>query len=55
MYQTLSYVFPFNNLDFQTDISLLIVSLGNSLVPVSWVSPTVHNMFGFGGKNAAVY
>ncbi|KAF9273912.1 hypothetical protein BGZ68_001098 [Mortierella alpina] len=34
LYQTLSYVFPFNNLDFQTDISLLIVSLGNSLVPV---------------------
>ncbi|KAF9986605.1 hypothetical protein BGZ75_001595 [Mortierella antarctica] len=34
LYQTLSYVFPFNSLDFQTDISLLIVSLGNSLVPV---------------------
>ncbi|KAF9187739.1 hypothetical protein BGZ51_001124 [Haplosporangium sp. Z 767] len=34
MYQTLNYVFPFNNLEFQTDISLLIVSLGNSLVPV---------------------
>ncbi|KAF9574408.1 hypothetical protein EC968_006568 [Mortierella alpina] len=33
LYQTLSYVFPYNNLDFQTDISLLIVSLGNSLVP----------------------
>ncbi|KAG0096370.1 hypothetical protein BGZ93_004662 [Podila epicladia] len=32
--QTLGYVFPFNNIDFQTDISLLIVSLGNSLVPV---------------------
>ncbi|KAI1317505.1 hypothetical protein EDD11_008312 [Mortierella claussenii] len=33
-YQTLNYVFPFNNLEFQTDISLLIVSNGNSLVPV---------------------
>ncbi|KAF8918011.1 hypothetical protein BGZ52_013014, partial [Haplosporangium bisporale] len=32
--QTLGYVFPFNSIDFQTDISLLIVSLGNSLVPV---------------------
>ncbi|KAG0028690.1 hypothetical protein BGZ81_004534 [Podila clonocystis] len=32
--QTLGYVFPFSNIDFQTDISLLIVSLGNSLVPV---------------------
>ncbi|KAF9364921.1 hypothetical protein BGX34_012093 [Mortierella sp. NVP85] len=34
LYQTLQYVFPFNNLEFQTDISLLIVSNGNSLVPV---------------------
>ncbi|KAG0299600.1 hypothetical protein BGZ98_009909, partial [Dissophora globulifera] len=34
LYQTLSYVFPYNNLDFQTDISLLFVSNGNSLVPV---------------------
>ncbi|KAF9988484.1 hypothetical protein BGZ65_002970 [Modicella reniformis] len=34
LYQTLSYVFPFHNLEFQTDISLLIVSIGNSLVPV---------------------
>ncbi|KAF9435518.1 hypothetical protein BGZ76_006123 [Entomortierella beljakovae] len=33
-YQTLNYVFPYNNLEFQTDISLLIVSNGNSLVPV---------------------
>ncbi|KAF9423159.1 hypothetical protein BGZ94_008394 [Podila epigama] len=32
--QTLAYVFPFNNIEFQTDISLLIVSIGNSLVPV---------------------
>ncbi|KAG0052774.1 hypothetical protein BGZ83_002128 [Gryganskiella cystojenkinii] len=32
--QTLSYMFPFNSLDFNTDISLLIVSLGSSLVPV---------------------
>ncbi|KAF9097635.1 hypothetical protein BGX29_007997 [Mortierella sp. GBA35] len=34
LYQTLNYVFPFNNLEFQTDISLLIVSFGSSLVPV---------------------
>ncbi|KAG0364966.1 hypothetical protein BGZ54_006998 [Gamsiella multidivaricata] len=34
LYQTLNYVFPFNVLEFQTDISLLIVSHGNSLVPV---------------------
>ncbi|GJJ73673.1 hypothetical protein EMPS_06031 [Entomortierella parvispora] len=32
--QTLSYMFPFNSIDFNTDISLLIVSLGSSLVPV---------------------
>lgn len=54
LYQTLSYVFPFNNLDFQTDISLLIVSLGNSLVPVSRVPPTVYDMFSFGGKKSSV-
>ncbi|KAF9549699.1 hypothetical protein BGW38_009578, partial [Lunasporangiospora selenospora] len=34
LYQTLNYVFPYNNLEFQTDISLLIVSFGKSLVPV---------------------
>jgi hypothetical protein len=45
LYQTLQYVFPFNNLEFQTDISLLIVSNGNSLVPVS-EAPQY-----FGGKN----
>ncbi|KAF9924162.1 hypothetical protein FBU30_005830 [Linnemannia zychae] len=33
-YQTLNYSFPYNNLEFQTDISLLIVSFGSSLVPV---------------------
>ncbi|KAF9113803.1 hypothetical protein BGX27_000773 [Mortierella sp. AM989] len=33
-YQTLNYVFPYSNLEFQTDISLLIVSNGNSLIPV---------------------
>ncbi|ORZ27067.1 putative alanine racemase-domain-containing protein [Lobosporangium transversale] len=33
-YQTLNYVFPFNTLEFQTDISLLFLSNGNSLVPV---------------------
>ncbi|KAF8933918.1 hypothetical protein BGZ47_010594, partial [Haplosporangium gracile] len=34
LYQTLNYVFPYNNLEFQTDISLLIISFGSSLVPV---------------------
>ncbi|KAI8602340.1 putative alanine racemase-domain-containing protein [Dissophora ornata] len=34
LYQTLNYVFPYSNLEFQTDISLLIVSNGNSLIPV---------------------
>jgi hypothetical protein len=43
LHQTLNYVFPFNNLEFQTDISLLIVSNGKSLVPVSVAY--------FGGKN----
>ncbi|KAG0021756.1 hypothetical protein BGZ80_001771 [Entomortierella chlamydospora] len=33
-YQTLNYVFPYSNLEFQTDISLLILSNGNSLIPV---------------------
>ncbi|KAG0373618.1 hypothetical protein BGX24_011465 [Mortierella sp. AD032] len=34
LYQTLNYVFPYNNLEFQTDVSLLIISFGSSLVPV---------------------
>ncbi|KAF9128136.1 hypothetical protein BGW39_005324 [Mortierella sp. 14UC] len=34
LYQTLNYSFPYNNLEFQTDISLLIISFGSSLVPV---------------------
>ncbi|KAF9548396.1 hypothetical protein EC957_006612 [Mortierella hygrophila] len=34
LYQTLNYVFPYNHLEFQTDISLLIISFGSSLVPV---------------------
>ncbi|KAG0260041.1 hypothetical protein DFQ27_003767 [Actinomortierella ambigua] len=34
VYQTLGYVFPFNNLDISTDVSLLIVSSGSSLIPV---------------------
>ncbi|KAG0277004.1 hypothetical protein BGZ95_006687 [Linnemannia exigua] len=34
LYQTLNYVFPYNNLEFQTDVSLMIISFGSSLVPV---------------------
>ncbi|KAF9970122.1 hypothetical protein BGZ73_007271 [Actinomortierella ambigua] len=34
VHQTLGYVFPFNNLDISTDISLLIISSGSSLIPV---------------------
>ncbi|KAG0224515.1 hypothetical protein BGW41_005064 [Actinomortierella wolfii] len=34
VYQTLGYVFPFNNLDISTDVSLLIISSGSSLIPV---------------------
>ncbi|KAF8976778.1 hypothetical protein BGZ46_007974 [Entomortierella lignicola] len=33
-YQILNYAFPYSNLEFQTDISLLIVSNGKSLIPV---------------------
>ncbi|KAG0207841.1 hypothetical protein BGX31_002487 [Mortierella sp. GBA43] len=43
LHQTLNYVFPFNNLEFQTDISLLIVSNGKSLVPVDCAITLKHD------------